>query len=115
MKKYHLFYVVWHEICHCLGCFHQNEADSVMAPCYQHGYSVKNRFEAVRKNDKKLLREMYGKPGRSVEVRAVLNSKKVKVMLGKKFNNAKPEKDKIVFTLKPRFFKARWKQHRKRH
>jgi len=38
--KYNLFNVGLHKICHCLECFHQNEPNSVMVPCYRHGYSV---------------------------------------------------------------------------
>ena len=85
--KYNFIYVSLHEICHCFGCFHQNEPDSIMAPCYRHGCSVENRFEAVSESDKKLLQEMYGKPteGRSVEVRVVFDSKNAKVMLRKIF------------------------------
>jgi len=111
--KYHLSYVSLHDICHCLGCFHQNESDSVMTPSCRHGYSVENRFEAVSENDKKLLQEMYGKPTegyprgkapKSVEVRTVFNSEKAKVMIRKIVKISKGENVKIVFTLKPKHF-----------
>ena len=76
-----------------------------MVPCYRHGYSVENRFEAVSENDKKLLQEMYGIP-KSVEMRAIYNSKNAEVMLRKIFKGPKPTKVKIVFTLKPKHFTA---------
>jgi len=49
------------------------------------------------------MQEMFCKP-KTVEVRVVVNSKKAKVMIRKIVKNSNPEKVKIVFTLKPRFF-----------
>ena len=86
--EYNLLHVGLHEICDCLGFFHQNEPNSIMQPCYRHGYSVVNRFEAVSVNDKKLLQEMYGKPAsdgkpKTAEVRSVftVTHKKAKLCL----------------------------------
>ena len=41
---------------------------------------------------------------KTVEVRAVFNSKKAKIMRRKIFKGSKPQKVKVVFTLKRRYF-----------
>jgi len=46
---------------------------------------------------------MYGK-AKTVEVRAVFNSKAATVAIRKIVKKCKPEKVKIVFTLKPKYF-----------
>jgi len=78
--KYNLFSVAFHELGHALGIFHSTEKDSVMAPFYKHRFSTKNIHEMLGESDKKLIQQMYGKP-QTVEMRAVLNTKKAKVMI----------------------------------
>ena len=106
--KYTLFSVAVHEIGHELGLYHCNEKDSVMAPFQKHGFSTENKHEILSESYKALIQQMYGKPteGLTVEVKAVFNSKKAKVMIRTIIKNSKPEKVKVkvVFTFKPRFF-----------
>ena len=77
-----------------------------MTAFYEHRFSTENKHEILGESDINLGQELYGKPteGKSVEVRAIFNSKKAKVLLRNFFFNSKPEKVKIVFTLKPTFF-----------
>jgi len=100
--KHNLFSVAVHELGHALGLYHSNEKDSVMTPFYKHGFSTENMPQILGKSDIKLIQEMYGKlnKGKSVEARAVFNSKKAKSWL-ERLSNSKSEKVKIVFTLKP--------------
>ena len=104
--KYNLFSVATHELGHALGLYHSNEKYSVLTPFHKHGFSTGNMHEIPVESDKVLILQMYGKPteGKSVELGAVFNSKKAKVMIRKNVENSQPEKVKIVFTLKPRFF-----------
>jgi len=64
-----------------LGIFHSNEKDSVMTPCFKHGFSPDYKHEILDGSNNALIQQMYGKP-KSVEVRtevkAVFISKKAK-------------------------------------
>jgi len=101
--KYNLFSVAVHELGNALGIFHSNEKDSAMAPFHKHGFSTENKREILSERDIKLIQQMYGKP-ETIQVRAVYNSKRAKVMIMKIVKTSKPEKVKVVFTQKPRFF-----------
>jgi len=82
---------------------HSAERSFAMAPIYKHGFSTENKHEILSERDVKLIQQIYGKP-KTVDVRAVYNSEKVKVMIRKRFNHSRPDKVKFVFTLKPTFF-----------
>jgi len=74
-----------------------------MAPFHEHGYSTENKREILSERDIKLIQQMYDKP-ETIQVRAVYNSTRAKVMIRKLVKNSKSEKVEVVFTLKPRFF-----------
>jgi len=76
-------------------------APLIMAPLYRHGFSTENENQIHGESDINLTQEMYEKP-KIVVVRAVYNSKNVKVMLRRPLQS---ERVKVVFTLKPRFFR----------
>jgi len=71
-----------------------------MTPFYKHDFSVENRHEILGETDKKLTQEMYCN-SKSVEVRAVFNTKKAKVMVRPPLQ---PRKIKMIITLKPKLF-----------
>ena len=103
METYTLFSVAVHELGYSLGLFHCNKKDSVMQPFYQHGFSVENKNEILGQSDIENIQEMYGKI-KTVEVRAIYNSKKAKIMIRMTVKPSKSKKAKIIFTLKPSFF-----------
>ena len=80
--KYNLFSVAVHELGNALGIFHSNEKDSVMAHFHKHGYSTENKREILSERDIKLIQQMYGKP-ETIQVRAVYNSTRAKLMIRK--------------------------------
>jgi len=65
-----------------------------MTPFYKHGFSIGNKHEILEESDKKLIKEMYG-GARSVEVRAIYNSIKAKVMLRKIVKTLSQKKSKM--------------------
>jgi len=101
--KYNMFSVVTHELGHALGLYHSDDPDSVMAPIYKNGFSTQNRDKILSESDKSLIQTLYGKP-KSVETRAVFDSKEAKIMVKNIVKNSKPKKVNIVFTLKPKQF-----------
>jgi len=56
------FSVATHEIGYSLGIFHSNQADSVMAPFYKHGFSSENKHELLGESDIHLIQETCRKP-----------------------------------------------------
>jgi len=78
-----LFGVATQELGHALGLYHSNEKYSVLTSFHKHGFSTENMHEIPVESDQALIQQTYGKPteGKSVEVRAVFNSKKAKVMI----------------------------------
>jgi len=72
-----------------LEIFHSNEKDSVMTRFHKHGFSTENKLEILGESDIKLIQEMYSKP-KTVELRAVFNSIKAKVMIRKIVENSMP-------------------------
>jgi len=70
-----------------------------MTPFYKREFSTENKHEILGESDKTLIQQMYGK-AKTVEVRAVFNSKTAKVTIRKIVKKSKPEKVKIVFTLR---------------
>ena len=89
--KYNLFFVAVHELGNALGIFHSNEKDSVMAPFHKHGYSTENKHEILSERDIKLIQQMYGKP-ETIQVRAVYNSERAKVMIRKMLKSLSQKK-----------------------
>jgi len=62
-----------------------------MAPFHKHGYSTENKHEILSERDIKLIQQMYNKP-ETIQVRAVYNSTRAKVMIRKMLKSLSQKK-----------------------
>jgi len=70
---------------------------------YKPGFSIENKNEILSESDIETVQEMYG-AAKNVIITAIFNSKQAKVMIKKIEKDSKPEKVKIISTLKPKHF-----------